>query len=430
MMQAFKSPIRIFALTSDRYPPFRVDVSVLFGQCLPGLGVLSDWVMQAQDESREEGTVPWGGGTIRVGRTDTGTTRRQRLWKHMLGMSNDLRALRDGDLRVYDVIQVKDKVLAAIPAIWSARRAGKAFVYWLSFPNPEASTYVARQGVARYPWLYRVRGWLHFALLYRLILPRCDHVFVQSEKMRQDLIGYGLDGKRMSAVPMGVLMSDFSGIQQRSAGDRALVCYLGSLAAERRLDFLVRCLAIVRRTHPDARLLFVGGAERPLELELITAEARRLGVADAVQVTGFLPRHQALQHAAAAAVCVSPFRPSPILDSTSPTKLVEYMALGRPVVANDHPEQRLVIGESGGGISVPYDEQAFAAAIDELLDDRARAEEMGRLGQAYVREFRDYPRIAETVAATYYEIVLTRATAGRTARSRSGAAEPGRLGRQ
>ena len=415
MMNPSEGPIRVLALASDRYPPFRVDVSVLFGQCLPRLGVLSDWVMQAEDRHERERDVPWGGGTIRVGRTHAGTTRLGRLWKHVLGLANDLRVLRRSDLRTYDIIQVKDKVVAALPAICCARRAGKAFVYWLSFPNPEASTYVAQQGAARYPWLYRLRGWLLFRLLYRVILPRCDHVFVQSEQMKRDLMGYGLDGETMSAVPMGVLMSDFASIEPQPHVGGPVVCYLGTLAAERRLDFLVRCLAIIRENHPDARMLFVGGAERSADLDLITGEAKRLGIANAVEITGFLPRYDALRHVAAATVCVSPFRPSPILDSTSPTKLVEYMALGRPVVANDHPEQSLVIGESGGGICVPYEERAFAAAVGELLADRSRAEERGRRGLAYVREFRDYPQIAQAVAETYREIAASHA-AGRVAR--------------
>ena len=45
------------------------------------------------------------------------------------------------------------------------------------------------------------------------------------------------------------------------------------------------------------------------------------------------------------------------------------MALGKAVVANDHPEQRRVIEESGAGICVPYAEQPFAAAIVRLLED-------------------------------------------------------------
>src|SRR6185295_7446036 len=105
-----------------------------------------------------------------------------------------------------------------------------------------------------------------------------------------------------------------------------------------RMDFMVRCLAEVLRQRPDARLLFVGGGDRAGDEEAIWAESERLGVRDRVEITGRLPRPQALRRIAAADVCVSPFFPTPILNSTSPTKLVEYMALQRPVVANDHPE--------------------------------------------------------------------------------------------
>jgi glycosyltransferase involved in cell wall biosynthesis len=94
---------------------------------------------------------------------------------------------------------------------------------------------------------------------------------------------------------------------------------------------------------------------------------------------------------------VSPFFPSPILNSTSPTKVVEYMLMGRAVVANDHPEQRLVIDQSGGGLCVPYDEAAFAQAIVRLLDSPQLAQEMGERGRRYVIEHRAYHAIADLV---------------------------------
>ena len=104
-------------------------------------------------------------------------------------------------------------------------------------------------------------------------------------------------------------------------------------------------------------------------------------------------------------VCVSPFFPTPVLQSASPTKLVEYLALGKPVVANDHPEQRRVIEESGGGICVPYAETAFASAIVHLLQNPAQAREMGERGRLYVRTHRAYPVIADAVEQRLLAIV-------------------------
>ncbi|MGH8241819.1 MAG: glycosyltransferase, partial [Steroidobacteraceae bacterium] len=137
----------------------------------------------------------------------------------------------------------------------------------------------------------------------------------------------------------------------------------------------------------------------------IRSEARKLGVLDRLKITGFLRREEALRLVSDAAVCVSPFYPTPILNSTSPTKLIEYMALGRPVVANDHPEQRLVIEESRAGLCVPYDESAFASAILHLLNHPEEAESMGSRGRGYAETHRDYRRIADAVALEYRRIV-------------------------
>ena len=408
MNGAPEKTLRLLVISSDRYPPFRVDVSVLFGEELAARGFEIDWILQADKDCPREFQCRWGSGSVWVGKTDSGTSRIRRLRKHILAFRHDLKVLKLAREFTYDIVQVKDKVLAALPALWAARRHAAAFVYWLSFPHPEASTYVARIGAARYPLLYRLRGWILFRLLYRFILPRADHIFVQSEQMKKDLVGYGLPSSKMTPVPMGIRIEDFRDIVKATRGKArhaATIGYLGTLAGERRIDFLVRCLASVLSERPEARLLLVGAGNKPSDEEQIRSEARRLGVLDRLEITGFRPRKEALRLISEAAVCVSPFYPTPILNSTSPTKLIEYMALGRPVVANDHPEQRLVLEQSRAGLCVPYDESAFAAAILHLLNHPEEAEAMGRRGRDYAESHRDYGRIADAVALEYRKIV-------------------------
>ena len=398
----------VLVISTDKYPPFRVDVTVLFGKKLSSRGMRVDWIMQSSAACDQDYEVQWGNGTVCVGRTDLGGSLPRRLYKHLLGMKSDWRVTQRAKEHRYDIIEVKDKILAAFPALRAASRSRSAFVYWLSFPNPEASLHLARIGEARYPLLYLIRGWVHFKLLYGYVLKRADHVVVQSEQMKRDLIGYGIPAAKMTAVPMGVDMEVLSAVVPKAATHTSpVVCYLGTLAGERRIDFLVRCFAKVLEKIPDATLLLVGDGDRPGDVEQIRAEAARLGVGQKLTITGFLPQREALELVAAATVCVSPFYPTPILNSTSPTKLVEYMALGRPVVANDHPEQRLVLSQSRAGLCVPYVEDAFADAIVTIIGDPAEAAAMGVRGRAYVREHRDYERIADLVEALYKRIATT-----------------------
>jgi glycosyltransferase involved in cell wall biosynthesis len=180
------------------------------------------------------------------------------------------------------------------------------------------------------------------------------------------------------------------------AGEPAFV-YLGTLGRERRIDFLLRVLTRVRAEIPQVKLYLVGKGERPEDDEFLAQEARRLGVLPSVVFVGQLPQQEALCYVQDADVCVSPFYPTPILNSTSPTKLVEYMAMGKAVVANTHPEQQLLIDQSGGGYCVPYEEDAFAEAIVTLLRAPDLARAMGERGRRYVIEHRAYGVIATGV---------------------------------
>ena len=253
-------------------------------------------------------------------------------------------------------------------------------------------------------------------MLYRLLLPAADHVFVQTERMRGDITREGIAREKMTPVPMGVdIEADLAAVTKRRAipdGERT-VLYLGTLARTRHLDFLVRVLAKVRERVPNVKMYVVGGGVAPGDEELLTSEAERLGVSDALVLVGQRPRAEALAFVRDADVCVSPIYPSPILNCGSPTKLIEYMALGKAVVANDHPEQLQVLTESRAGYCVPWDEDAFAAAIVRLLNDPAEARRMGERGAPTLRSGEAYGVIADVVENELLKLVAPRRGAQR-----------------
>ena len=130
------------------------------------------------------------------------------------------------------------------------------------------------------------------------------------------------------------------------------------------------------------------------------------GVADRLLFAGRLPLAEAFGYVRRADVCLAPFPVwPPTYLSATPTKLVEYLAMGRPVVAGDHPDQRRVIEDSGAGVIVPPTAEAFAAAISALLADPAGAEAMGARGPAWVAAHRDYAALSRTVEAVYDQLL-------------------------
>jgi glycosyltransferase involved in cell wall biosynthesis len=412
-------PLRLLIVSSDTYPPTRVDLAILFGEELARRGHRFDCVLQSEGACARAYVAPWGGGRVWVGPTDLGESLFHRVRKHVLGIRHDLRLfslLRKGD---YDAVVVKDKFVSGVFAVIAVALFRRRFVFWLSYPFAEEYSLRATDGTARYPLLYRIRGWAFRILLYRVLLPLADHVIVQSQEMSRLVAAQGTPVGKMTAVPMGIRPEQFAVTTDaqpyRLPRDGAsCVLYLGTLSKVRRLDFLIRVLAQVRRAVPGAWLCLVGGGDDPSDEQLLCAEADRCGVEAAVEMVGRVPHAQALSYAQQAEVCVSPIYPNPILNCGSPTKLVEYMAMGKAVVANDHPEQRLVIGESGGGLCVPWDEGAFAAAVVRLLQDPGEARRMGENGRRYALEHRSYVKIADQVEAMLLRVL--RPTAAQPAR--------------
>jgi glycosyltransferase involved in cell wall biosynthesis len=230
--------------------------------------------------------------------------------------------------------------------------------------------------------------------------------------MKSDVENKGIPARRITAVPMGVPRADLNAYEAAEnllPADRAAplqLVYLGTLAKARRLEILVDMLSILRRADVCVHLVMVGDGNEPEDRQFIESYAEELGVRDMLSITGFLPRAEALRRARNTDVALSPFHPTPVLLSTSPTKLVEYLALGLPVVANDHPEQRLVLRQSKSGICVPWGSRYFARAIAWMSKlSKEQRSQLGARGREWVKEYRSYERIGSKLEEKYLTLI-------------------------
>ena len=164
-------------------------------------------------------------------------------------------------------------------------------------------------------------------------------------------------------------------------------------------------LRLLLRQFPDVLLVLVGEAEDEVQERRLRALAAQAGVADAVLWTGWLPIEEGWRYVRAAEVGLAPYPRSALLDSGSPTKCIEYLALGVPVVANDNPDQERVLREGGGGLCVPLTARDFAQAAARLLSDETLRRAMALKGQRYVRAVRGYQALAKLVADKYAELL-------------------------
>lgn len=400
-------------VTREKYPNHRVDLTQLYSAGIAGRGHRIDWVMQSEHAGPTRLEQLGQGERVFVGAAGSGKGVPGKATNQMRGLLHDLRVWRIARRGDYDCIQVRDRFFASLVGLLAARFCRIPFFYYMSFPFPEADLYRVAEAGKNMPLIdrlfYSLRGRWASLLLYKIILPQSEHIFVQSEKMKQNIAAKGISEDKMTPIPMGISLNEIKServdaVHDERLSNRSVVVYVGTLVRVRRMEFLIEAFKSVRERVPHALLVLVGDAKQQ-DMQFLRDEVSRHGLTEHVLFTGWLPMQQAWNYIRAAKVCVCPLHPNPILDAGTPTKVVEYLALGKPVVANDHPDQGKVLAESGAGLAVAYDSAAFADAIVQLLSDEEKAEAMGARGVDYVKKHRSYESLSEDLEACYLQLL-------------------------
>lgn len=398
--------LHLLYFTAEQWPTFRPDVIALFGKYLPRHGVTCDLVTD-RDTQAASPLPAWGAGQAIVC-----SMPQNRIAQYVAKMLHNLNTLWSFDAKQYDAIQVRDMSVTAVFALLAARIKGLPFYYWLSYPQSEGQIDRAKKRGYRAGMRYffpLLQGYIGRWLLYRIVLKRADHVFVQSQQMRLDLVHQGIPFAQMTPVPMAVDTESVSLAQilpsddVRLAGKRVLI-YLGTMDPVRHIELLFQMLAIVKQQVPSVLMVLAGDVDDAEYRAWLKAQAEAAGVSDDVLWNGWQAAAQAWRYVRAAELGLSPIPRSYLLDMGSPTKAVEYMALGVPVIGNDNPDQQQVISESGAGLCVPYTAEQFAQAVMQLLQSPQLRQEMATKGRDYVLAKRGYDSISSEVASTYHRM--------------------------
>jgi glycosyltransferase involved in cell wall biosynthesis len=161
-------------------------------------------------------------------------------------------------------------------------------------------------------------------------------------------------------------------------GKQHLVCYLGVMGPQDGVDYALRSLAALRELRADDwHAVFVGAGDC---FEEMRALARQLGLEGHVTFTGRIPDQELLKYLATAAVALAPDPHNPLNDVSTMNKILEYMAVGLPIVSFDLREARVSAGDAARYAKC-NDTQAFANAVSALLDDPVERRRRGRAGR-------------------------------------------------
>jgi glycosyltransferase involved in cell wall biosynthesis len=222
--------------------------------------------------------------------------------------------------------------------------------------------------------------------LERLSFNTADVVISTNESYRSIAIERGRkDPKDVYVVRSGPDLTRIKQVPANPAlrkGRKYLVGYVGVMGKQEGIDLLLQAVQLIvhhlKRTDIQFGLVG-GGTELPAMREL----AKQLDVAEYVTFTGRAPDAELLEMLNTADICVNPDRANDMNDRSTMNKIMEYMALGKPVVQFDLTEGRVSAGDASW-YARPNDVADLAQKMVSLLGDENQRIHMGAIGRERV----------------------------------------------
>ncbi|MBI3663815.1 MAG: glycosyltransferase family 4 protein [Acidobacteria bacterium] len=229
--------------------------------------------------------------------------------------------------------------------------------------------------------------------LYR----RASHVVTITEAQRAAIVADGVPAAQVSVIPNGVDAAFLEPAAARCTDGQFVVTYIGTLGMAHKLETLLEAAKLLRG---DARIEFriVGeGARR----EALEARTKELGLTN-VHFAGERPRDEVPRWIAESDACAVLLRRTDVFLTVVPSKMLEIMAVGRPIILGVDGEARALLERACAGLVIqPESAEQLAAAIRRLQGEPALARQLGENGREFVR--REFRR--ESLAARYLELL-------------------------
>lgn len=258
--------------------------------------------------------------------------------------------------------------------------------------------YLARTGHHPGRLAYRTLLWCE-----KMSFRFADHVIATNQSYKEIAMRRGeVPEERITVVRNGPVLERLHLVQPdsrlRSRG-RVILAYIGVINLQDGLDYLLRALQQLVTTlgRTDFYCVVIGKGSALAELKTL---ASRMGMEPYVWFTGFIPDQDVLRYLSTADICLDPDPANGFNEYCTMIKMMEYMTLGKPIVAFDLPEHRVTAAEAAL-YARPNDELDFARQIAALMDDPERRAAMGQIARQRIETDLAWPHQAERLLAAY-----------------------------
>jgi glycosyltransferase involved in cell wall biosynthesis len=214
------------------------------------------------------------------------------------------------------------------------------------------------------------------------------------------VIPNGVDVQLFRPQPRKEIIAEKLGLSEQDT----IVAFSGHITNEKGLDVLAKSAPYIIRDHPRVRFLIIGDG---LYMKEFKALVSNLHLGDKFVFTGFVSGERLPDYLSLADVCVAPYTPGPwykVSKVETPIKVVEYMAMGKPVVMSRISQQNVLTWGNGGLITTPGDVSELASSIITLIEDEKSRNSFGENGRKFIEKEYSWQKISKKLVSIYQSL--------------------------
>ncbi|GAP18009.1 hypothetical protein ADN01_14315 [Levilinea saccharolytica] len=324
------------------------------------------------------------------------------LWN----LFNRLRFM-DRDSGQYDIVHTfETRPVSIYPALRQLRRRPALFL-------TDWNDWWGRGGIISenrprwYRWLFEGLE-THYEEAFRC---RADGLTVISTALKQRAVQLGMPPDRIRVISGGATPQDYPCWPVQECRQRvgvtssSLIVGFSSIVAHYELEMIIKVIAEIKKTLPDAKLMITGKPGT-----LVQGLAQEYGVSENVFLTGYVSFEDLPVYLGCADLFILPFPDKVYNVGRWPNKIGDYLCAGRPIVANPVGDVKTLLEEHSIGSLAAWDPADFAAKILQIYQNPDLAAQMGQAARKLAEEKLDWQLLTEQLEDFYLQLWLSKQT--------------------
>ena len=286
--------------------------------------------------------------------------------------------------------------------VLAARRAGIKSVY-------EVRGFWHLSRVAKFPKFRNSYWFTYCESMEFAVVRQVDAVVTISQVMKDKLIDWGVDYRKITVVPNAVDINKFKPCSPDDAlqgkwglNSQFVVGFIGSLNEYEGVDLLIKAVAGLVNEGANIKLLVVGdgGAKEGLE-NLVES----VNMNQHIIFTGQVPFSDIIDYYALSNVCVFPRKAEEVCQYVPPLKLLEPMAMAKPVIVSALPPlMEMVKHEQTGLVCRPDDVGSLQVALLRIYNGSGLGDRLGKAARDWVKANRQWSVVCQAYLELYRKL--------------------------